>query len=67
MAEAAMITRAYQNSKNERQEVTLSVEAWEAITEVDLEVILGFGVELKEEPEAKAPVAAKKTAVKKGK
>jgi len=42
-----MITRAYQNSKGERQEVTLSPEVWESITEVDLENILGFA----EEPE----------------
>lgn len=37
-----MITRAYQNSKGERQEVTLSPEVWDSITDVDLEKILGF-------------------------
>lgn len=53
-----MITRAYQNSKGERQEVTLSAEAWEAITDVDLANILGFAAEPEVEsaPEAvKAP------------
>jgi hypothetical protein len=50
-----MITRAYQNSKGERQEVTLSPEVWESITDVDLENILGFA----EEPEVvSAPEAA---------
>ena len=57
-----MITRAYQNSKGERQEVTLSPEVWNSITEVDLEKILGFAEEPKVEPapkEAKAPAKAK--------
>ena len=50
-----MITRAYQNSKGERQEVTLSPEVWESITDVDLANILGFA----EEPEVvSAPEAA---------
>ena len=64
-----MITRAYQNSKGERQEVTLSPEAWESITEVDLENILGFAKEpevesVPEAVEAEAPVK-QKAAVKK--
>lgn len=37
-----MITRAYQNAKGERQEVTLSADAWEALTEDDLQDLLGF-------------------------
>jgi hypothetical protein len=49
-----MITRAYQNSKGERQEVTLSPEVWESVTEVDLANILGFN----EEPEVELPEAA---------
>jgi hypothetical protein len=48
-----MITRAYQNSKGERQEVTLSPEVWESITDVDLANILGFN----EEPEVELPEA----------
>lgn len=37
-----MITRAYQNAKGERQEVTMSADAWEALSEGELEAILGF-------------------------
>ena len=57
-----MITRAYQNANGERQEVTLSAETWESITEVDLEKILGFAEEPKVQPapkEVKAPAKAK--------
>ena len=43
-----MITRAYQNSKGERQEVAMTVAEWEAITEDQLQDMLGF----------KAPVSA---------
>lgn len=38
-----MITRAYQNSNDERQEITLSADQWEALSEADLDNILGFG------------------------
>jgi len=38
-----MITRAYQNSNGERQEITLSAEHWEAMSEADLDNVLGFG------------------------
>jgi len=37
-----MITRAYQNSNNERQEVTLSAGEWEELTEDQLQELLGF-------------------------
>jgi hypothetical protein len=37
-----MITRAYQNAKGERQEVTLSQEEWDALLLPQLGVILGF-------------------------
>ena len=37
-----MITRAYQNADGKRQEVTLSAEQWEALTEDDLQNLLGF-------------------------
>lgn len=37
-----MITRAYQNAKGDRQEVTLSQTEWESIDEDGLKEILGF-------------------------
>jgi hypothetical protein len=43
-----MITRAYQNSKGERQEVTMSAAEWEVLTEDQLDEMLGL----------KAPVSA---------
>ena len=46
-----MITRAYQNAKGERQEVTLSADAWEVLTEDELQNLLGFKAP---EPEAAA-------------
>lgn len=55
-----MITRAYQNAEGERQEVTLSPEVWESITEEQLQRALGFGKLV-----AKAAPAAKKAAAKK--
>ena len=60
-----MITRVYQNSNGERQEVTLSAEAWEVMTEESLQAALGFGESAPEEPEAKPAPAAKKPAAKK--
>lgn len=57
-----MITRAYQNANGERQEVTLSPEIWDSITDVDLEKILGFAEEPKVDSapeEAEAPAKAK--------
>jgi hypothetical protein len=57
-----MITRAYQNSKGERQELTLSPEVWDSITDVDLEKILGFAEEAEVDSvpeEAEAPAKAK--------
>jgi len=57
-----MITRAYQNAKGERQEVTLSPAVWEALTEDQLQEMLGF----KEKPPV-APVAARVVAKPKAK
>ena len=37
-----MITRRYQNAEGQQQEVTLSAEAWEALTEDGLQNLLGF-------------------------
>ena len=66
-----MITRAYQNAEGERQEVTLAPEAWEALTEQDLQNLLGFGKKHEPandpEPEAEKfePVPVKAPAKKK--
>ena len=43
-----MITRAYQNAKGERQEVSMTAQEWEVLTEDQRQEMLGF----------KAPVAA---------
>ena len=56
-----MITRAYQNANGERQEITLSAEDWDALTEADLANMLGTGKKAKAakvEEEASAPVEA---------
>jgi len=57
-----MITRAYQNAKGERQEVALSADQWEALTEEQLQEMLGF----KEAPPV-APVAVRVVAKPKAK
>ena len=68
-----MITRAYQNAKGERQEITLSADQWEMLTEADLDNMLGFGKAAKaapapdSEPVAEAAPAVKKAPFKKGK
>lgn len=62
-----MITRAYQNAKGERQEITLSAEQWEALTEADLDNMLGLGNAAKAAPVAEAAPAVKKAPAKKGK
>jgi hypothetical protein len=51
-----MITRAYQNAKGERQEVTMSAAEWEVLTEDQLDEMLG----LKAPAPAPAPVKAAK-------
>ena len=53
-----MITRAYQNAKGERQEVTLSADAWEALTEDELQDLLGFKTSEPEVALAPAPKPA---------
>ena len=45
-----MITRAYTNAKGDRQEVTLAAEQWEALTDADLDNMLGFGKATKAAP-----------------
>ena len=54
-----MITRAYQNAKGERQEISLFVEEWESLTEEGLQKMLGFQKEVAPEP-TPAPAPAKK-------
>ena len=56
-----MITRAYQNASGERQEITLAADQWAALSEADLENMLGFGK--KAEKPAKAAKAEAAPAV----
>ena len=63
-----MILRRYTNANGEQQEICLSQEDWEKVTEESLEMMLGF----KKAPEPvvvaaaeKAPVAVKAPAKKK--
>lgn len=58
-----MITRAYQNAKGERQEISLLIEEWEELTDETLQKMLGFVKELAPAPVAQAapaPAPAKK-------
>lgn len=49
-----MITRAYQNASGQRQEITLAADQWAALSEADLENMLGHS-----KKPAKAAKAAK--------
>lgn len=40
-----MITRAYQNAKGERQEVSMAAADWEVLSEDQLQDMLGFKAE----------------------
>ena len=51
-----MITRAYQNAKGERQEVSMSAAEWEVLTQDQLDEMLGL------KAPAPAPVKAAKAA-----
>ena len=53
-----MITRAYPNAKGERQEIAMTVAEWEALTDEQLQDMLGF----KAPAPAPAPVKAAKAA-----
>ena len=59
-----MITRAYQNAKGERQEISLLIEEWEELTDETLQKMLGF-VKEPEPVVAAAPVVAPAPAKKK--
>jgi hypothetical protein len=54
-----MITRAYQNSKNERQEVSLNAANWEVLTEGQLQSMLGFNDEAPKAAPAKPKAKGK--------
>lgn len=62
-----MILRRYTNANGDQQEICLSQEDWEKVTEESLEAMLGFGKA--PEPDApaaeEAPVAVKAPAKKK--
>ena len=65
-----MILRRYTNASGDQQEICLSQEDWEKVTEESLEMMLGFkkAPEPVVEPVAKkAPVAVKTSAKKKKK
>ena len=52
-----MILRRYTNANGDQQEISLSQEDWEKVTEESLEIMLGFKAVA---PEAPAKPAAKK-------
>ena len=58
-----MITRAYQNSKGERQEVAMTAAEWEAVTEDQLQDMLGFRAPVSA-PVVAAPAPAAKPKAK---
>lgn len=64
-----MILRRYTNANGDQQEITLSADQWEALSESDLANMLGFGKVAKADPKpvAEAAPAAKKAPTKKGK
>lgn len=53
-----MITRAYQNASGERQEITLAADQWAALSEADLENMLGFGKKTAKAAKAEAVAEA---------
>ena len=66
--EAKMILRRYTNANGDQQEICLSQEDWEKVTEESLEAMLGFNKAAEPEPEPaaeEAPVAVKAPAKKK--
>jgi hypothetical protein len=57
-----MILRRYTNANGDQQEICLSKEDWEKVTEESLEIMLGFKTVAPEAP-AKPAKAAKATKV----
>lgn len=55
-----MITRRYENAEGQQQEVTLSVDDWEALTEDGLNEMLGFNKPAPAPAAAPAPKSKKK-------
>ena len=71
-SEAKMILRRYTNASGDQQEICLSQEDWEKVTEESLEAMLGFSKPAEPEVEAEAPAVeevpvAAKTPTKKKK
>ena len=63
-----MILRRYTNANGDQQEICLSQEDWEKVTEESLEQMLGFRkVAPEPKPVAEAAPAVKKAPLKKGK
>ena len=56
-----MILRRYTNANGDQQEICLSQEDWEKVTEESLEMMLGF--KKAPEPVAEAPAAVKEAPV----
>lgn len=54
-----MILRRYTNANGDQQEISLSQEDWEKVTEESLEIMLGFK-SVEPEPAASKPAAKKK-------
>jgi hypothetical protein len=59
-----MILRRYTNANGDQQEICLSQEDWEKVTEESLEMLLGFK-KVPEPAAEEAPVAVKAPAKKK--
>jgi hypothetical protein len=61
-----MILRRYTNANGDQQEISLSQEDWEKVTEESLEMMLGFkkAPAPKAEPAAEEAPAAEKAAAK---
>lgn len=57
-----MITRLYPNAKGDLQEVCLSEAEWEALSQDDLDGILGYKKQAEAAPVEAAPAPAPKTA-----
>jgi len=52
-----MITRAYTNAADERQEISLSPAEWEDYTDEKLQKMLGFDVDVPAKPDKPAKSA----------
>lgn len=62
-----MILRRYTNANGDQQEICLSQEDWEKVTEESLDMMLGFKKDPEPEPVAEAAPAVAKAPAKKKK